>query len=163
MYFVYLPRVIIEPLAEATLSVTFRAQQRGRLERTLKISICDVETAELVVPVTCVGEGPVLHVEPTSVNWGTIPVLQTTTRCIRLTNESAIDATFTVKTAQFVPLHLIRNRATLRPYEDDSIQIHPSGACGVALSSGRSLIDTDSATAPPTQITGHYHFIAPGE
>lgn len=51
-----------------------------------------------IIPVTCVGEGPVVYVEPTRLDWGVIPVLQSNVKIITLTNESVIPAVFTIKT-----------------------------------------------------------------
>ncbi|TPP57524.1 Hydrocephalus-inducing protein [Fasciola gigantica] len=55
-------------------------------------------SASYIIPITCVGEGPVIYIEPTKLDWGTIPVLQSNRKTITLTNESVIPAVFTLKT-----------------------------------------------------------------
>jgi hypothetical protein len=47
-----------------------------------------------VVQVTCVGEGPVVHVTPTHIDYGTISVLNDVTKIVRMSNESLIPAQF---------------------------------------------------------------------
>lgn len=43
------------------------------------------------------GEGPVLHVDQTKLEWGTIPVLQPVVKILRISNESCIDANYNAK------------------------------------------------------------------
>lgn len=46
------------------------------------------------VQIQCVGEGPVIHVMPTHVDYGTIPVLTDVSKIVQLSNESLIPAQF---------------------------------------------------------------------
>ena len=46
------------------------------------------------VQIHCVGEGPVVHVTPTHIDYGTIPVLSKITKTVKLSNESLIPAQF---------------------------------------------------------------------
>ncbi|XP_029646623.2 hydrocephalus-inducing protein-like [Octopus sinensis] len=48
----------------------------------------------ITVEISCYGEGPVVHVAPLEVDWGTITVLKDVERKITLLNESPIPATF---------------------------------------------------------------------
>ena len=43
----------------------------------------------------CIGEGPVVHVTPLSLDWGQIPVLTDVVRVIKLSNESLVPSKFT--------------------------------------------------------------------
>ena len=52
---------------------------------------------------TCIGEGPVVHIMPNHLNWEQIPVLTDLSKTVRLSNESLIPAKFTVC---MVGLHL---------------------------------------------------------
>ena len=47
------------------------------------------------VHVTCIGEGPVVHMTPSKLDWGTIPVLFDSPQSIVLSNESLIPAKYT--------------------------------------------------------------------
>ena len=54
----------------------------------------EIDPYEQAVQVQCVGEGPVIHVTPTEIDYGTIPVLTDVSRLVRLSNESLIPAQF---------------------------------------------------------------------
>ena len=47
------------------------------------------------IHIACVGEGPVVHIMPLELEWGTVPVLQDKPKKILLSNESLIPAKFT--------------------------------------------------------------------
>ena len=47
------------------------------------------------VQVTCIGEGPVVHVTPLNLEWGQVPVLNDIPKVVHLSNESLIPAKFT--------------------------------------------------------------------
>lgn len=53
------------------------------------------QEAPLPVRLMCVGEGPVVHVTPLSLDWGQIPVLTDVSRVVTLSNESLIPSRFT--------------------------------------------------------------------
>ena len=53
------------------------------------------------VQVQCVGEGPVVHVTPTHIDYGTIPVLTDVSKMVRLSNESLIPAQFSCSMVRF--------------------------------------------------------------
>jgi hydrocephalus-inducing protein len=53
------------------------------------------------VHIACIGEGPVVHVMPLELDWGTIPVLQAKPKKILLSNESLIPAKFTANMVKF--------------------------------------------------------------
>lgn len=65
---------------------------------------------------TCVGEGPVVHLMPLSMDWGVIPVLTDMPRLLRLSNESLIPAKFSVE--------MLRSKSVWR-VEPDSGEIPP--------------------------------------
>lgn len=49
------------------------------------------------VQIQCVGEGPVIHVTPNHVDYGTIPVLTDISKIVQLSNESLIPAQFSCR------------------------------------------------------------------
>ncbi|OON14314.1 hypothetical protein X801_09895 [Opisthorchis viverrini] len=87
----------IDALSTVFLPIVFKARSLGQLERNVKIKICGLEENPLIAHVSCTGEGPVLYIEPTSLNWGTIPVLEASDKTVKITNESAIPASFTIR------------------------------------------------------------------
>ncbi|CAH8595198.1 unnamed protein product [Heterobilharzia americana] len=88
---------IISESNSVKLSVTFKAKVLGLILNELRIKICGIDENPLKIPVRCIGEGPVLHVEETKLDWGTIPVLQPIVKVLKISNESCIDAHFTTK------------------------------------------------------------------
>ena len=68
------------------------------------------------VVLTCVGEGPVVHIMPLDLDWKEIPVLTDTSKIIRLSNESLIPAKFTA--------HMVRPNSVWR-VEPSSGEIPP--------------------------------------
>ena len=56
------------------------------------------------VVLKCIGEGPVVHVTPTEMDWGQTQVLKDISRIVTLSNESLIPAPFTC--------HMVRNGFT---------------------------------------------------
>ena len=70
------------------------------------------------VKVQCYGEGPVVNVEPSVLDFGAIEVLQNVPRHVNISNESLIPATFTVR--------LVRPRSVFT-VEPTSGQIAPLG------------------------------------
>ena len=65
---------------------------------------------------SCVGEGPVVHVMPLDMDWQHIPVLTDTPKTVRLSNESLIPAKFTA--------HMIRPNSVWK-VEPSSGEIPP--------------------------------------
>lgn len=45
----------------------------------------------------CIGEGPVVHVTPPSLNWNQVPVLTEISKVVTVSNESLIPAHFTTE------------------------------------------------------------------
>jgi hydrocephalus-inducing protein len=56
--------------------------------------------------IACIGEGPVVHISPQSLDWGIIPVLTDKPMTLVLSNESLIPAKFTA--------HMVRPKSAFR-------------------------------------------------
>ncbi|XP_064641495.1 hydrocephalus-inducing protein-like isoform X2 [Lineus longissimus] len=89
------PKGIIPPhhVIEVPLVITPKGLEE--LEVMSSIHIFGSIEQALPVQISCIGEGPVVHVEPLEINWGQIPVLTDTPATIYLSNESLIPAKFT--------------------------------------------------------------------
>ncbi len=59
------------------------------------------------VHISCVGEGPVVHIMPLDLDWGQLPVLEPVSKTVRLSNESLIPAKFTAHMASTCRTSLI--------------------------------------------------------
>ncbi|VDO63588.1 unnamed protein product [Schistosoma margrebowiei] len=91
------PEGFINGLNSVKLSITFKAKVLGSITSELCFKICGINENPLKIPVKCMGEGPVLHVDQTKLEWGTIPVLQPVVKILRISNESCIDANYNAK------------------------------------------------------------------
>ncbi|XP_056381391.1 hydrocephalus-inducing protein homolog isoform X5 [Hyla sarda] len=88
------PRGIIEAHSSVDVPIVLKAQSTG--ERSVKayFAVYGSTQPPLEVRLLCIGEGPVVHVDPSEVNFGDIPVLTNVSRIIRLCNQSLISAPF---------------------------------------------------------------------
>lgn len=129
------PRGLILPGTSEELPVLLLAKAVGRLHHTLRIAVFGSLQPPLVsgsnsgreslmsyrlntvicllcvvfqeVVLSCIGQGPVVHVENTQLFFGKIPVLTDVTRTVQLLNQSPIPAHFTARTVQ-TPTHTHR-------------------------------------------------------
>lgn len=76
------------------MSLYFYNQDNNYKFLSLCSFACKLPVYLQTVFLRCVGEGPVVHVAPLAMNWGTIPVLTDSSRVMVLSNESLIPARF---------------------------------------------------------------------
>ncbi|KAG8437289.1 hypothetical protein GDO86_008117 [Hymenochirus boettgeri] len=88
------PCGIIEPLGRVELPIVLEAQVTGEQRLKAHIGVFGWQGDPLEVLLQCTGEGPVVHVYPTEVNFGNIKVLTDVTRTLHLSNQSLIPARF---------------------------------------------------------------------
>ncbi|XP_066439738.1 hydrocephalus-inducing protein homolog isoform X2 [Eleutherodactylus coqui] len=88
------PRGIIEAHGSVDVPIVLRAQRSGQLSAKAYIAVYGSTQPPLEVCLLCIGEGPVVHVDPSEVDFGDIPVLSDVSRRIRLSNQSLISAPF---------------------------------------------------------------------
>ncbi|XP_052230840.1 hydrocephalus-inducing protein-like isoform X4 [Dreissena polymorpha] len=100
------PKGIVE--AHSVLDVPLIIEAQGIEEQDVVASIAIFGSPDppLSVHVACIGEGPVVHVMPLELDWGTVPVLQDKCKKILLSNESLIPAKFTA--------HMVRPKSVYR-------------------------------------------------
>ncbi|CAH8527146.1 unnamed protein product [Schistosoma turkestanicum] len=91
------PEGFINGSSSVKIPVTFKAKALGPITSELCFKICGINENPLKIPIKCMGEGPVLHVDQTKLEWGLIPVLQPINKTLRISNESCIDANYTAK------------------------------------------------------------------
>ncbi|XP_069822484.1 hydrocephalus-inducing protein homolog isoform X3 [Dendropsophus ebraccatus] len=88
------PRGIIEAHSSVDVPIVLRALRTGELSVKARIAVYGSTQPSLEVQLQCIGEGPVVHVDPSEVDFGDIPVLTNVSRTIRLCNQSLISAPF---------------------------------------------------------------------
>nr|XP_023682867.1 hydrocephalus-inducing protein-like isoform X2 [Paramormyrops kingsleyae] len=171
------PRGIIQPRGEAEIPLLLQAKTVGRLVVAAHIAVFGSEEPPLELIISGVGEGPVLHISPTELDFGSIPVLTDVPRTVRLLNQSPIPAPFLA--------HMVRRRSQWRvePSEgavapegelqlmlvaclDDTVPFHDKLHLAIEHSQARSVavsakgegttIVTDRPFAPSLHLGAHF-------
>lgn len=85
---------IIESRSSLALPLKVMARALGRQSTPVVIHINGSSEPPLETKVSLIGEGPVISVSPSQLDWGLVQVLTPISKTITLTNESAIRAEF---------------------------------------------------------------------
>ncbi|XP_033896012.3 hydrocephalus-inducing protein-like [Acipenser ruthenus] len=88
------PRGIIEPHSTLEIPLVLQAALVGRLDVVAEVVVFGSEDPPLEVLLSCMGEGPVVHVSCIDVDFGNIPVLTDVSRTLQLSNQCPIPAHF---------------------------------------------------------------------
>ncbi|XP_077955507.1 hydrocephalus-inducing protein homolog isoform X2 [Gasterosteus aculeatus] len=90
------PTGMIRPHSSEELPVFLLAKAVGRQQHTLRIAVFGSFQPQEVV-LSCIGQGPIVHVHSQQLDFGAIPVLTDITRSLHLSNQSPISAHFTAR------------------------------------------------------------------
>ncbi|XP_026166304.1 hydrocephalus-inducing protein-like isoform X3 [Mastacembelus armatus] len=90
-----MPRGVILPHSSEELPVFLLAKAIGRLCHSLHIAVFGSVQPSLEVVLSCIGQGPVVHVQSPQLDFGRIPVLTDVTKTLHLSNQSPVSAHFT--------------------------------------------------------------------
>uniref|UniRef100_G3PQA2 HYDIN/VesB/CFA65-like Ig-like domain-containing protein n=1 Tax=Gasterosteus aculeatus TaxID=69293 RepID=G3PQA2_GASAC len=96
------PTGMIRPHSSEELPVFLLAKAVGRQQHTLRIAVFGSFQPQEVV-LSCIGQGPIVHVHSQQLDFGAIPVLTDITRSLHLSNQSPISAHFTARMVHTVP------------------------------------------------------------
>ena len=88
------PAGVINPHATASVALTLKVLERAVINFPLKFAVLGSTEPPLEVAVGCIGEGAVVAVAPSQLDWGKISVLADSPRQVTLSNESLIRASF---------------------------------------------------------------------
>ncbi|CAD5117498.1 DgyrCDS6267 [Dimorphilus gyrociliatus] len=88
------PKAVIEPHTTVEIPLIVTPQELEEICVISNFMIFGDPDNLLNVQIDCIGEGPVVHISPLSLDWGTIPVLKKIEKTITLSNESLITAKF---------------------------------------------------------------------
>eukprot|EP00079_Xenopus_tropicalis_P024447 XP_012817094.1 PREDICTED: hydrocephalus-inducing protein homolog isoform X1 [Xenopus tropicalis] len=94
LYYSPNPSGIIEPQGSVDVPIILKAQVTGEQGIKAKIALFGCNESPLEVLLLCTGEGPVVHVYPTEMDFGNIKVLTDISRILHLSNQSLIPARF---------------------------------------------------------------------
>uniref|UniRef100_A0A8B9BFH4 HYDIN axonemal central pair apparatus protein n=1 Tax=Anser brachyrhynchus TaxID=132585 RepID=A0A8B9BFH4_9AVES len=88
------PCGIIQPRSSVQVPVVLAAQVTGEQCTAAEVAVFGREGAPLKIHLVSTGEGPVVYVHPSKINFGNIQVLQDATRILNLSNQAVIPASF---------------------------------------------------------------------
>ncbi|XP_077166200.1 hydrocephalus-inducing protein homolog isoform X2 [Paroedura picta] len=94
------PCGIILPRATVEIPVALEVQERGHQEAVAHIAIFGSEDPPLAIELVTFGEGPVVYMHPTVLDFGSIQVLKDASRMLYLSNQSVIPAPFEAQMAR---------------------------------------------------------------
>ncbi|XP_026221932.1 hydrocephalus-inducing protein homolog [Anabas testudineus] len=89
------PRGVILPHSSEEVPVFVLAKAVGKLHHNLRIAVFGSVQPPLEVILSCIGQGPVVHIQSPQLDFGKVPVLTDITRTLHLLNQSPIPAHFT--------------------------------------------------------------------
>ncbi|NXY09427.1 HYDIN protein, partial [Pteruthius melanotis] len=93
------PSGIIKPHSSVEIPLTLEAQLLGECSITAEVAVFGSKGSPLEIRLECIGQGPVVYVSPREINFGTIQVLQDSSKRLQLANQSDIPATFRAEMA----------------------------------------------------------------
>ncbi|PIK52781.1 putative hydrocephalus-inducing protein-like [Apostichopus japonicus] len=88
------PSGIIPAQSTAEIAMVITPRALEEIDTLAEFSIFGSIQPPLQVQLMCVGEGPVVHVDPVELDWGQTPVLSDLSKSVVLSNESLIPAPF---------------------------------------------------------------------
>ncbi|NXA41620.1 HYDIN protein, partial [Eudromia elegans] len=94
-----LPCGIIAPRSSAEIPFTLETHVMGEQDTIAHVAVFGNEESPLKIRLVSTGEGPVIHVHPNELDFGSIQVLRDVSRTLHLSNESVIPAPFRAQMA----------------------------------------------------------------
>ncbi|XP_026722885.1 hydrocephalus-inducing protein homolog, partial [Athene cunicularia] len=88
------PWGIVQPRSSVDVPLTLEAQVTGEQDTVAHVAVFGIEGSPLKIHLVSTGEGPVVYVHPSKINFGSIQVLQDASRTLHLSNQSVIPASF---------------------------------------------------------------------
>ncbi|XP_008833211.1 hydrocephalus-inducing protein homolog [Nannospalax galili] len=113
------PCGIISPHSTVHIPLALETQVNGEHRSTVYISVFGSQDSPLVCQVQSIGEGPVIFIHPTQVDFGSIYVLKDSFRILHLSNQSFIPASFRAHMASKKSLWTVKPSEGTVPAEDD--------------------------------------------
>lgn len=88
------PSGVIKPHSTLKLPLELRPKLQGEISMNLPVRILYAADEVMSVGISCIGEGPVVYVSPSKLNWGVCPVLEPISKVVTVSNQSIIPAKF---------------------------------------------------------------------
>ncbi|XP_030099412.1 hydrocephalus-inducing protein isoform X1 [Mus musculus] len=113
------PCGVISPHSTVSIPLALETQVIGAHRSIVYISVFGSQEAPLACNIQSIGEGPVIFIHPTQIDFGNIYVLKDTSRILQLSNQSFIPAVFRVRMANKKSLWTVKPSEGAVPAEDD--------------------------------------------
>ncbi|XP_039707976.1 hydrocephalus-inducing protein homolog isoform X13 [Pteropus medius] len=113
------PSGIIPPRSTIHIPLALETQVTGEHRSTVYISIFGSQDPPMVCHLRSVGEGPVIYIHPTQVDFGNIYVLKDSSRILSLSNQAFIPASFQARMAHKKSLWTVKPSEGIVPPETD--------------------------------------------
>ncbi|XP_013359426.1 PREDICTED: hydrocephalus-inducing protein homolog isoform X2 [Chinchilla lanigera] len=171
------PSGVIPAASTVHIPLALETQVTGEHRATIYISVFGSQDPPLVCHIKITGQGPVIYVHPTQVDFGNIYVLQDSSRVLNLSNQSCIPALFrahmanknslwtiepsegTVPEEANVPLTLTANLNDILTFKDTVIlDIENSNTYQIPVQASGigSTIVSDKPFAPELNLGAHF-------
>ncbi|NWS21903.1 HYDIN protein, partial [Pachyramphus minor] len=98
-YFTHKPCGIIKAHSSVDIPFILETQLLGEHDIIADVAVFGNEESPLQIHLESTGQGPVVYVHPTEINFGTIPVVQDISQTLHLSNQSVIPAVFWIEMA----------------------------------------------------------------
>ncbi|XP_075045519.1 hydrocephalus-inducing protein homolog [Mixophyes fleayi] len=115
---------IMEPQSSVEVPIVLKAQETGEQCSEAQITVFGSTEPPLEIVLFCIGEGPIVHVHPSELDFGNVPVLTDVSRTLQLCNQSLIPAPFQAT---------MRRKRSLWRIEPSCGEIPPEGEVLLAL------------------------------
>ncbi|XP_059006937.1 hydrocephalus-inducing protein homolog [Mustela lutreola] len=113
------PCGVIPPHSTVHIPLALETQVTGEYRSTVYISTFGSPDPPMVCRIKSIGEGPVIYVHPTQVDFGNIYVLKDSSRVLNLSNQSFIPALFQARMAHKKSLWTVEPSEGMVPPETD--------------------------------------------
>ncbi|XP_069757040.1 hydrocephalus-inducing protein homolog [Narcine bancroftii] len=118
------PYGIIDSCSTVEVPLFVEVHRLGKQSTEVSITIFGKSDSPLKVDLSCIGEGPVVYVDPREIDWGKIQVLTDVPKTICLSNESLIPANVIAKMAlENTKWRLEPTEAVIPPHEHVNLTI----------------------------------------
>ncbi|NWV44296.1 HYDIN protein, partial [Grantiella picta] len=116
------PSGIVGAHSSLEVPLTIEAQMLGDCSITAGIAVFGRERSPLEIHLECIGQGPVVYIHPRQINFGTIQVLQDSSKALQLANQSGIPAIFWTELAGKCSCWRIEpSKGVVPPYSEVSV------------------------------------------
>ncbi|KAJ7312066.1 hypothetical protein JRQ81_006401 [Phrynocephalus forsythii] len=150
------PCGIIPPHSTVEIPLVLEVQERGQQEATAHVAVFGNQDFPLAARLVSIGEGPVVHVHPGKLDFGSIQVLTDVSQMLYLSNQSVIPAPFEAQMARAHSLWRVEPSQGIVPPETEIALTLTAHLDDTVLFQDKVhlAIENSNSTIIPVQATG---------